>query len=898
MADQSAFDPDKFLGSSGFDPDKFLGAGGQPQSPQGAPQQAAQEAPPIPELVAGTPEQMMQQRARNLQSQLGLQEPVSPTESVPYSARVGAALMPTAPEKQAYYESRYGKGSFLPISSERALVRVPDNKGSYQWVIDNPKGFDFGDVAELAAKIPETTAAIAAGAQALPGPAGMVAKLAQASGVTALAGHAAGALQDALVRKSFNLPIQPEEIAKRRGMNTIVDFFLGMGGGAVAEKIAGKAQAGAAVKASVRAFLEEGEDAKKALKGAGVNPATAAEVADAVRAQSPSALTSAEAGDVIANSLTAGDVSLRQQAEGAAKKAATSLEARAMSEIGAATTPVSLSPVDVGNAAIGGAKTTFDTAKKATEAMLNNALSTISSAAGTAGVGTNFINLNNTSQLIANQRKLALQTATGPNTLYTPYLDLLNQLGKSTGVGQDLMSVRNLRSMIGAKIGGDDSMFPGMDKAFAKKLYQSLSEDIDNSIKAFSGAGAKELQAYNAAYKAMLEPIEASEFVGKLVNGGFKNPEDAVAYMTKAGTADWAAAKQVLPAPTFDTMRRGVLDQLMGSAKVNIMGTDVADLGALARNVSQLDPTVRDVVFNGSNKWKWLDQAGKEFDFIAKKQGLFASRALPSLNDVEAAMTLADTQGFTAANKYLKDALQFTEERRNNLAQSLVSQVSNGNRTLVAQNPEAFFDSFVMSGNFRPAYVKSVMDKLSPSERTDVANAAFQHLFDRAASAANATATKTPRGYSFEQMLQNVYGSKQQQQSIEHVIGPDRLDLIKNWAKYELALAATTREEVKSGRQITGLLARLPYRNLAAAGFVSYALEKASGRAFLAQANPNAAKLFAQARFLENNPTLGAASIALIQKARGTTGYGNYLDMMHGFTPEQQDAIDGYLVGR
>ena len=147
-------------------------------------------------------------------------------------------------------------------------------------------------------------------------------------------------------------------------------------------------------------------------------------------------------------------------------------------------------------------------------------------------------------------------------------------------------------------------------------------------------------------------------------------------------------------------------------------------------------------------------------------------------------------------------------------------------------------------------------------------------------------------------MLNNVFKNKQQSQSVEAVIGKDRLDLIKNWTRYEMANSISQAKASQQGRRITGLIGRLPYRNLAIAGFASYALETLSGKAFLSKATPANVAMFSDARLLQMAPKKTAAGIALIQSAMGKQGYGDYMQMMGEFNYDQQMAIDDYLLNR
>ena len=655
-----------------------------------------------------------------------------------------------------------------------------------------------------------------------------------------------------------------------------------------------------ALTSNIEAFMDEGKAAKKVLQEQGYNPSTSAELADVIRNANPAKLSSVEAGDALAESLTQTDKALRSQSVGMTEIAATSLEARALSNIDQATSAVRLEPGEAGMAAIGGAKQKFIDSKQATDLLYNEALGEIGSTAKWQGTGGKFISLDNTKRVISEAVKQFPATVSGKESaLLAPLKATVTGLQDIVGAKQDLGAARQLRSQIGAIIGGGKSdLFPGMNIGQAKQIYKALSQDIDSSVAKLTGNGAKKLRAANDAYKAMIEPIEASEFVGKLVNDGFTNPEDVVKLLARGGTADWAAAKAVIPVNTFNNLKRSVVDHLMGTSKINIGNTEIADIGKLAQSLNGIDSSVKNTIFNESNRWKFIEIVGRQVNAMKNMNGLFTSEALPAIGAINEAMAIAEREGINKANSYYKNAIQLAAERRSNMTSSLVSQINNGNVVHVAERPAEFFEGLVLSGKYRPEYVKGVIAKLPPEQQKNIADTAFQTLFEKARVLSQSTVESGKNTYSFDQMLNNVFKNKQQSQSVEAVIGKDRLDLIKNWTKYEIANSIQQAKASQQGRRITGLVGRLPYKNLAAAGFASYALEQASGKAFLSKATPANVALFADARLLQMAPRKTAAGITLIQKAMDKPGYGDYMQMMGDFSHEQQMAIDEYLLNR
>lgn len=849
------------------------------------------------EIVAGTPQEMAQQRARNMQRELGLSDPVAPRGGVSGMMRMKAGFAPTKEEQQAAYEMEYGKGSFLPVSSKRALVRVPDGKGGHQWKVDNPVGFDFGDLAEMTSMGPEIITGGVAAVSAYPGPQGTFAKVAAASGASALAANTMGAIQDAGYRLATGTPVQGSEIAKRRGLGAAIEFVSGLAVPYVGEKVASFVGKSGAARRAINAFLKEGEEAKKALQKTGVGANTTSELGDAVRMLNPSNMTASEAGEKIANVLTEYDQIIQKSSEKLAGRAAGSMEQRALSEIGNATAAPITAP-QAGLAAIGAAKKTIQDAQARVDSLYSEAYKKIGEDVAAGGSDKYFIKLNETDKVLKSQRANMLRKDTGePSDFYTPLLNQIKQIEEAVGVEQKLEAVRNVRSMLGERIKGKGGVFSDMSEGVAKQLYSAVSKDIDDSVAQFSGAGGNLLKAANEEYRRLIQPVEASRFLDNLVNNGFQNPEEVVAQLARGGSADWLAAKSVLPPNTYSAVRRAVVDELMGSSKVAVAGREVADIGKLNRSISSLPPEVKNEIFGGSKPWQALESIGREFDFLQSQKGLFTTQAMPSMNELREAEAIARNQGIDTANAFIRRALNAANQRRSNLAASLVSQTRNGNWKHVAENPEAFFDGFVASGKYGPDYIRGVMRKLPEPVREQVSRAGFQQLFERTRDLTQGTVSKSKGRYDLNVMLRQTLGSKRQQDAVEAVIGPERMETIKNWMKVEMATQIKNANSMRGGRSLAGLIAVAPYGNLFAARATSMALERAAGRSFVAQAGPDIIEMFADARLASRFPTQSAGALQLIQQASSHPLYGTYQEMLRDFTPEQQDAIDAYLKG-
>lgn len=262
------------------------------------------------------------------------------------------------------------------------------------------------------------------------------------------------------------------------------------------------------------------------------------------------------------------------------------------------------------------------------------------------------------------------------------------------------------------------------------------------------------------------------------------------------------------------------------------------------------------------------------------------------------ARRLAEEKGYLAANQYLRRALSAAEQRRVSLADSLASQIRNGNKAMLSENAEQFVDALVFDGRHDYRYVQGVMKRLTPQEQDLIAKTAFQQLFERSRNLVQSSVSRAKNVYDVEKIAKDVFGSKQSQERVKAAIGPERFKSVMDFLAYDFKLQAQNSGSKTSIQRLAGLASTAAYENLFKARLASLALEKAAGSRFISGATPEAVELFSQARILQDSPVKGASVIAALQKAASSPLYGDYLAMMQDFTPEQRNAIDAYLMGR
>jgi hypothetical protein len=895
-------------------------------------QQRAQQANFVPEMVAGSQRQMDEQRARNLQGSMGLSEPMAPSP-VPYADerqndgftpssaeylrpqsagvsffdRIVAGFAPTAEEQKAYYELEYGKGSFIPVSKDRALVRVPTGKkdGSRHWVVDDPVGLDAGDVAQLSSNVPQIINGAIAASAAVPNATSPLAKIAVASGASAIVSGITGAIQDSAYRLYAGTPVNMDEIIQRRGLGAAMETVAGIVLPVVGGKIVQQYKSGRAVKALLDEYSTTTRNAKEALGASGVNPKTAGELGDALRALSPEDANAAELGDSIAALLNKNDDAIRKGTERMSGQALSNAEARAQAQIANATQAVPIQSKDAGLAAIGAAKKVVIDNQKAVDDLYKSAYKEIGNAVNKTGAGgKNFVNLFETNNAIEeiSSKNLLIPDGSGgfkKSDVFAPLASKLKQIDEATYVPQSLEAARQLRTMIGDRAygrGGSD-IFSSLDEAAAKRIYNALSKDIDDSISAFSGSGALALKKANDGYKVLISSVDESKFIGKLVNNGFNNPEEVVRSLVGGGTKDWADARSVLPPNTYAAVRRAVVGELSGEgqgSKLVQFGREVLDVPTLSKNLKEIDIDVKNEIFGSEAPWKALQKIGDEYSFITKRGGMFTTPALPLITDIKDAVNIAKTQGFDAANQYIKKMVAGASARRNSLGESLISQINNGTMSQTVQNPDNFLRAVIFNNEIRPSAIRSVLRKLPERTRTDIGNTAYQEIFENARQQSESL-MKRGGSYDIEKVVNQLFGDRKRMEVITDTIGEKRMEILTNWARFEVGSALEAGSKTVSGRRFAGLIATAPYQNLFAARATSMALETAAGSSLISSLTKKNAALFAETRQIIDSPRKTAYQISLLQRALNTNGFSDYQEMLSGFTMQQKDAIDGYL---
>jgi hypothetical protein len=849
-----------------------------------------------PEIVAGTPEQQSAATARNLQGSMGWTDPVDPSAGLDIASRVMLRAAPTAQEKASYLNTEFGEGNWTHAANGKFFVKVGDGKGGKKWVINDPKGFDIGDVAEFLPRVPEFISGFIAASAATPTPQGSIAKLAIASGASALASELTAAGVDALFRAKIGQPINAPEIAERRGKNVLIGTVLGTGLMKGMQIIGNTAAASNAASSTWRTFMDEGKEAKNALRSRGYNPATEAGLAPQMLEKNASNLTTSEAGDTIARVLTEFDTRANNVATKALGAAGTNVEQRSAALLGSAAPATAKTQTEIGEAVVGAVKTHYTDSMTTAEKLYTAANQEIESASG--GAGAAIIKLPKTDAMVRDLLGNRMLDVNGkPIALGPAMIRTLTETLKSTSVPQKLDAVRTLRTQLGAQMNGEQ-LFPEMAATTAKRLYGALSDDMATSIASYTGKGAKALKDADAFYKEMVLSVEANPFLNKVANGKFTDTADVVATLKNGGVNDWAALKNVMPANTYALVKRGVIDALIGGEEVFIAGKGYKDSITLGRQLAGLLPEVKNEIFGNPTVWRGLERIGKEQEFIAAKQGIFSRAGAVSPDTLRQVADDMKVYGFDAANVNLQRAIAIQMKRADSLHSSLVSQVKNGNFIEASKDPVSLMDAF-MSGKYSPQYVNSTLNKLPIKDREQVSRAAFARIFEKAIdSTVSLVNNSGGKIYQPSIVADSILGSQQQRKVLAGILGNERYATAREWVTYTVQREKERARQGVFAKTTARIISVLPYGKLVLARFGSEVIETAAGKRVLNGISPQSAALFAESRMIADNPVKTAAGLVIMQRAAAHAGYKNYQELMSPYSMEQRNAIDAFLLGK
>lgn len=914
------------------------------------------------EIIAGTKEQRRTQQREAIRTELGLIEPIA-NDPVSPSIRAALSFAPSDKDKEAYLATvaRGGKEGVRSLGNGRFLVL--SQGPNPEWRITDPGGFDIGDVtADLAGEVLPTTAGTAAQLALTP------ARPFIGSAAGAGAANLVGGLQDIAFRQAVGEPINLPEIALNRGVGALAETAVGAAIPAVLSPLnqlrtLGR-ESGAA--AASRQFASEGAEGARVLENMGIPaPMTAGErtgslylqeteaaarklgrfgrvgqaieeqqdlIAPRVRERFTQGSDIALAGESLAQGIRAaeqaGQAGVRTSIEGAAKAVEEELAKRI-----AASAPGTMAPLSMTQAGER-VRNAFSSRLSALEQAENLAYSSFRTSFGASGTPEKFVKLGESekiiddilNKLVTTKRSVEgdLVDAKGvPITeeveevlgIYAPMKGVLEQIKQAANDSQKLESVLNLRTYLN-QIGRAQGTEKSLESGAVKRLTQALTKDITGSIDEFTGNGSDALKQAWKLTRDKYELFERAPVLQRILNdpanGGFQNSDEIVRYFTQgAGRPDeLKAVSQVLPAPEYNALRRAMIDDVLGTGRVQIGNKEFADLGAMGTKLKSLSPEVKDELYGSRKAWTDMERIISSFDDITQNRSIFVSEGLPDAEVVTRFQQAIDRNAVPEARKLLEQAASNVRQRQMQSRSALVNAVRRGDYAAIDADPHTFINDFLFSQNVSPTYSASIFDQLPAASQENVRKAAVDTMFNRAFLAREsplsaALEKKMGGAYDPNKLAEALMGSDRQQAAIRHVVGEEAFNATKAmlaFMKNKQAVRDATgsvgsfsRENVVGLQNIPQLLSRTAVAKL---------IYSPAGQKFLTGVSQSPERW---SRFVNESlgaGVLGAASsgptitLATIAPQLGVRQLQYaYLDATDQLTPEEKQAVDAWLFG-
>ena len=804
-------------------------------------EQKVSPRPPEPSVLTGVDEENYKETAaKNLQNTLGLEDPIRHEGAVPLRWRAVYKAASSPEEGLRLLQNLAGSENVKPGSKGRVLVRQT-KAGETFWSPLDPSGFDIGDItADIAGYIPETVASFITASKMLPSPQASILRILAASGLSSGAGQVAGGIQDAAVRKYAGEPANVPEIVKRRGMQgameTGMSLIFPIAGSQLARAADITGEAGENISKEIASSARKGQ---RKLQEMGIQaPLTAGEATGARypqetermmevlgrlsaagqkvrREQGMVAETVRDMDKIAARPETAvnrwlgalnnaEDAIVRKSQEGYVGALADiqGSVSRELAELG----PSAPSITTAGGKTRASVASTYDRANKHARELYKG----FEDELARVGADDGIVELESTTKLAKEIKDLVLKKRVKrgrkmvekPLGLYAPLLREVNDLLEARSTLQSVAAVRSLRSRLLEASRSDQSFSEGIKPATARRIAQALSDDLSTSINSYSGAGADMLKAADTAYRLSLEPFDTSPALKKMIDmpgqGGFLNDSDAITYFSNQGKFN--ELKNVgayLDPVQYKELRRAVADDIIGGKILRIGGREFADLGDSLARMERLPPEYKTEIFGSDKTWRSLESGMRRFSYLKGKNKIFMSDALPSPQEVSQFVREVDELGFRAAGGNLRKAIDAAENRQRKFGQGIASQVRNGRYGIVAEAPNKFLDDFAFSGNYSPSYVRSIVNMLPADVMADVQSAAFRRVFDRSRIAAESTIESLKGGknatFDINKAINDVFGSKQQKETLRTIVGDDLFDKLTGWLQYEMGIAHARR---------------------------------------------------------------------------------------------------------
>jgi hypothetical protein len=799
---------------------------------------------PSPEpLRGGTPEQQERQLQEMSQIRYGESgRDLDIRTGAPMSVRAFMSFAPTEKEKEQYLTSVYGEENVRRAGPDNRLIFTATDQqtGQMKDFFADELGFSAKDMVDFAGNAPEVLMSIATALKVAPSAPQNKAGMFAVAAISELAGQTLGGIQDTAFRLSQGTLDMDSmrEMAKRRGMQTLLGTALG--GALPIVAAAGRPLLGAFLSrtappasrgTSLQQIAEEGSAAGARLERALGEPVqmSAAELTGSKglaqveayasrvsrlsspdealqlsRERIPITMQSALLqgledpsifGQQVSSRLAAAERGLIERGGVEIDKAYANVLTRLESEIGSITAPPQ-GVVQSGKNTRAALVQRMAVDRAQAELLYGRVDEILSK----SGVPTDFVKLSSTAKTAKNIIDNLVKGSTdSPIPMQSEIMSQLAPLAGAGAVPQTLAAARRLRSSIGERIRSNQEIAPGFSSGDAKRLYASLTEDIDSSIGSLSKEAQAAAKEANEFYRANVALFEESPIVSRVLNeqkdGGYAVEDIARAFASGRGNVtELRAVKDLMPPQAYSQLRRGIIDDISNGATRTYRGKEFIDPSSLGRRLNDMSPEFRAELFGskqGADRVQSLITEIENLDKFAPKLARPSGLTPAEISEV---VNSADTAGFNAARRNVTRAIGIERQRTRTFQNNIASANGDVLETMLLDG-ERFVEDFILS-NHNTGQIKKVLGRLTPQQREQLGKQTLAVLFKRATDISESTVSAIknparPTAITGEQILRDIYGPKKA--VLKDLISPKDLQILDDWLLYNHAMAATQR---------------------------------------------------------------------------------------------------------
>jgi len=497
-------------------------------------------------------------------------------------------------------------------------------------------------------------------------------------------------------------------------------------------------------------------------------------------------------GTAVAGQLATGEQASARRASSAAERGAREIPVQVEREIQSATglTPRELTRVG-------------DDIRKSAEnvvTMNRNVANTMySDANALLGGATDFVDFKNSRQVVKAIKQEATKRVGGqPSPQFLQSLSTLTEIENLPK--QSIEAAQRTRSIIGEAIGrmedgNADAFGAGFKLGDLKRLYGSLSRDIDQSIEAVSPAARDKFREANKFYRDNIEIQEQTPVIRRILNqapdGGIANTADIVTYFSggRGKLNDLKAVQKIVSAGAYGQLKRGILDSLRGNSEIQTASGSVVDLSKMRTQFRDLAPEFKRELLGSDANVNKLQAVLDRSETATKALGLGKlDVATPAqLSDL---MESIQTGNSKAGIAEFETALKEEIGRRVAFNNDITGRIKQGTLGDIPIDPARLVEDVFLTAD-RPEVVTEAMRQLTPELQREVQVMAAKTLMSQAMDVESSTLSRIISGETnlkSERIVNLLIDNPKKRAVIEQLIPDDLKPVIQDFVNYRRAI--------------------------------------------------------------------------------------------------------------